>query len=36
MNIKEGDEVFVENGYTSEFNSVTTLYIGRNGKLKIS
>jgi hypothetical protein len=36
-NVKEGDEVYIENGYTSsKFNSVNTLYVGRNGIVKFS
>jgi hypothetical protein len=34
-NVKVGDEVYVGNGYTKEFSSVTTLYIGQYGKLTI-
>jgi hypothetical protein len=35
-NVKEGDEVCIENGYTRDFQLVTTLYVGRYGKLTIS
>ena len=34
--IKKGGEVCIENGYTRDFQPVTTLYIGKYGKLTIS
>jgi hypothetical protein len=35
-NVKEGGEVCIENGYTRDFQLLTTLYVGRYGKLTIS
>jgi hypothetical protein len=35
-NVKEGGEVCIENGYTHDFQLLTTLYVGRYGKLTIS
>jgi replication factor A1 len=32
--VKEGDQVYVENGYTQEFRGETSLNVGRYGKLK--
>jgi hypothetical protein len=34
-NVQQGDEVYIENGYTGEFQSLTTLYVGKYGKLTI-
>jgi hypothetical protein len=34
--VKQGDEVYIENGYTGEFQSLTTLYVGRYGKLTMT
>jgi replication factor A1 len=32
--VKEGDRVYVENGYTQEFRGETSLNVGKYGKLK--
>jgi replication factor A1 len=32
--VKEGDQVYVENGYTQEFRGETSLNVGKYGKLK--
>ncbi len=33
--VKEGDQVYVENGYTQEFRGETSLNVGKYGKLKL-
>ena len=33
--VKEGDRVYIENGYTQEFRGETSLNVGRYGKLKL-
>jgi replication factor A1 len=32
--VKEGDRVYVENGYTQEFRGETSLNVGKYGKMK--
>ena len=32
--VREGDQVYIENGYTQEFRGETSLNVGKYGKLK--
>jgi replication factor A1 len=32
--VNEGDQIYIENGYTQEFRGETSLNVGRYGKLK--